>query len=137
MRGELLELDLKWCGIGDDGAEIVADFLKHDETVQSVHLRACNFGPRGAEAIAGSLKHTQTVELLNLYYNQIGDEGAEALLDALNYNVCLKWLLVGINNIAPELEATIRYLAETQQDSHSRRRPPCITILDCRPSHHR
>ena len=101
------------------GVEIVADFLKHDETVQSVHLRTCNFGPRGAKAIAGSLKHTQTVELLNLCYNQIVDEGAEALLDALNYNVCLKWLLVGINNIAPKLWATIEYITETRNTQFS------------------
>ena len=82
MRGELVELDVDWCDIGDDvnyGADIVAEFLKHNETVKRVYLGYCKIGPRGAKAIAESLKHNQIVEYLNLFDNPIGDEGAEAL----------------------------------------------------------
>ena len=116
MRGELTELNLDDCEIGDDGAEIVADFLKHDETVIGVSLHNCNIGPRGAKAIAESLKHNQTVEYVNLFENPIGDEGAEALIDALSYNVCMKWLSVFTNMIAPKLEVTITYLTETRNE---------------------
>ena len=116
MRGELTDLNLDDCEIGDDGAEIVADFLKHDETVIGVSLHNCNIGPRGAEAIAESLKHNQTVEYVNLFENPIGDEGAEALIDALSYNVCMKWLSVFTNMIAPKLEATITYLTEARNE---------------------
>ena len=114
MRGELVELHLSNCQIGDDGAEIVADFLRSDETVKEVYLWSCHFGPRGAKAIADALKHNQTVEHLCLNYNGIGDEGAEALIKALKYNVCMKRLFVRANNIAPELEATIKYLTKTR-----------------------
>ena len=114
MRGELTDLGLNHSAIGDDGAEIVANFLKHDETVRTVSLFNCNIGPRGAEAIAESLKHNQTVEYLNLYANPIGDERAEALINTVNYNVCIIWLFVGANNIAPELQATLEYVTETR-----------------------
>jgi hypothetical protein len=109
-HGELAELDLNRCHIGDDGAEIVADFLKHDETVRLVRLWSCNIGPRGAKAIAESLKHNQTVEEMSLFRNQIGDEGAEALIDALSYNVCMKWLDTG--HEAPKFQATLQHLTK-------------------------
>jgi hypothetical protein len=112
MHGELTLLELNSCKIGDDGAEIVADFLKHDETVKTVYLYSCNIGPRGAKAIAGALKHNLTLEEMYLVKNPIGDEGAEALIEALNYNVCIKLLYV--TETSPELEASIEFLAETR-----------------------
>ena len=100
--------------IGDDGAEIVAYFLKLDGTVRTVLLVSCNIGPRGAKAIAKSLKHNRTVESLYLSFNQFGDEGAEALIEALSHNVRMKVLdMIGIS-IAPEARAVIKYLTETR-----------------------
>ena len=113
MQGELVELHLNGRQIGDDGAEIVADFLKHDQTLKSVWFHTCcNIGPRGAKAIAESLKHNQTVEEMSLFRNQIGDEGAEALIEALSYNVCMKWL--DTSYVAPRLQATMKHLTETR-----------------------
>ena len=119
LRGELTKLDLGGCFIGDDGAEIVAGFLKHDETVYSLYLWDCSIGPRGAKAIAESLKPNVTLKGLGLDYNQIRDEGAEALIDALSYNVCMKWLSVDSNNnnIALKLEVAIEYLTETRNEN--------------------
>jgi methionine aminopeptidase len=117
MTGELVELDVGWCDIGDDGAlaEVVAAFLVQDETVKKVYLYSCNIGPRGAKAIAEALKHNETVEEMSFYDNQIGDEGAEALIDALNYNVCMKWLNAG--HVALKLRMTIEYLTKTRNES--------------------
>ena len=114
MQGELTDLNLNHCDIGDDGAEIVAGFLKHNETVKKAYLFNCNIGPPGVKAIAESLKHNRTVELLNLYANPIGKEGAEALIEALNYNVCIKRLIVFWDSIAPRLQAAIKYLTKTR-----------------------
>ena len=105
-----MELNLGHCVIGADGAEIVAEFLKHDETVRKVWINDCRLGSRGAKAIAESLKHNWTVELLILYSNPIGDVGAEALLDALNHNVCIKAIRVFNNSVSPKFLATIKYL---------------------------
>ena len=116
MLSEQGLLDLHSCNIGDDGAEIVADFLAHDEAVGRVWLDGCYIGPRGAKAIAESLKQNETVESLHLSDNEFWDEGAEALIDALKYNVCMECLDIREDNIidSPELYATIEYLSETR-----------------------
>ena len=114
MRGELTELRLYDCQIGDDGAKIVADFLKHNRTLLEVFLYTCNIGPREAKAIAESLKHNKTIELLHLGDNPIGGEGAEALIEALNLNVCIEFLTVTDESAGPQLLATIKYLTETR-----------------------
>jgi hypothetical protein len=115
MRGELAALDLHWCEIGDDGAESVADFLKHDKTMRAVWLYNCNIGPQGVKAIAESLKHNRTVQEMNLFGNPIGGKGAEALIEALNLNVCVECLdVMGYCINFPELNATIEYLSETR-----------------------
>ena len=114
MRGELRELDLFNCWIGDDEAVKVAAFIKDDDSVEKVGLWGNMIGPRGAKAIAEALKHNRRIRLLGLSSNQIGQEGADALIDALNYNVCLMGLPIYNNNIARESEATIEYLTETR-----------------------
>ena len=114
LRDELVDLNLGDCPIGDDGAEIVSDFLKHDETVKKVWLYHCKIGPRGAKAIADAMKHNQTVEFLYFFVNQIGEEGVAAFIDALNYNVCTKKFMIDTNEIAPELKATLEYLPRTR-----------------------
>ena len=113
MRGELVELGLGFCPIGDDGAEIVANFLKHDETVKKVSLWNCLIGPLGAKAFAEAMKHNGTVEDLSL--NPIENEGVMALLECLSHNVCIKGLHILLSNRpAPELRASIQYLTETR-----------------------
>ena len=108
IKGVLAKLHLVNRLIGDDGAEIIAEFLKHDKTAREVLLWSCNIGPRGAKAIAESLKHNWTVELLNIFNNTIGDESAGALIEALNYNVSIK--LLHVRGIALRFQTTIKYL---------------------------
>ena len=115
MRGEQTGLNIGYYPIGDAGAGIVADFLKHDQTLKSVFLHSCNIGPRGFKAIAKSLKHNQAVEYLEVLWNDLGDKGAEALIDALAGNVCMKELIVLETHIVTlELHATIEYLTKTR-----------------------
>ena len=113
MRGELTRLELAHSQIGDDGAELIAHFLKEDEVVVYVYLTGCNIGPRGVMALADALKYNNTVEILDLEYNSIGDKGGEALIDALNHNVCIEVIyLYNSNNISPESEAAIESLTQ-------------------------
>ena len=111
IRGELSDLNLNDCEIADDGAEIVADFLKYDETVMNVWLSRCKIGPHGAKAIADAIKYNQTASHLSLTYNPIKDEGAEALVNALAHNVCIEDLSL-FNAYVSELTLTIEYLVE-------------------------
>jgi hypothetical protein len=114
IRGELRLLDVSYCEIGDDGAVIVAAFIKVDDTVEEVHLWSNDIGPRGAKFIANALKHKVRLRSVNLCENEIGDEGAEFFIYALNRNVCLIEFDVTYNNIAPESWATIEYLTQTR-----------------------
>jgi hypothetical protein len=114
LRGELRVVNFDYCEIGDDGAFIVAAFIKGDVTVEMVYLGSCNIGPRGTKAIADAVKHSKTVWCLNFNWNQIGDDGAEAVLIALSHNVCIIGMLIRDNDIAPESQATIKYLTETR-----------------------
>ena len=113
-QGELTRLDLEGCQILCVGAEIVADFLKHNETVIEAELYGCAIGARGAKTIAEALKHNETVELLELRSNPIGDEGGEALLDALAYNVCIGDIPLYNTNVVSESVAIIIYLTGTR-----------------------
>ena len=114
MRGELTELNLDDCEIGDDGAEIVADFLKHDEIVIEVRLFGCNIGLREVKFIAEALKQNQSVKIIHFQYNRIDDEGAKALIEALNCNLSITSLVVYGNPIAPEFQEAIEYLSDTR-----------------------
>ena len=114
LRGDLTKLNLGYRAIGDDGAEIVADFLKHDETVRKVWLYGCHIGSCGVKAMAESLKHNQTLEYLDISDNQIGDECAAALIDSLAHNVFITCALLYSTNVTPESEMTIKFLTETR-----------------------
>ena len=94
LRGELTKLDFNWCRIGDDGAEIVASFLRYNETVLEVSLRGCSIASRGVKVIAEALKLNETVRILVLKYNEVGDEDTKTLIHALDYNVCIEELLL-------------------------------------------
>ena len=115
MRGELTHLDFGYCGIGDIGAEIVASFLRYNETVIEVTLYDCNIGTRGAKAIAEALKSNKHLQALHLNDNEIGSAGGEALIKALqNFNVAIKRLYVFNSHMANGAEATLTHLAFTR-----------------------
>ena len=109
-RGELMKLFLSYCRIGDDGAEIVAEYLKRSETVSKVYLWSCNIGLRGVKAIAEVLKHSRTIKHLSVGENQLGDESAEELINVLRFNLSLVYVNLWDNNVAPESMAVIEYL---------------------------
>lgn len=114
MKGQLTELSFYRCYIGDTGAEIVADFLKHDETVTEVCLWDCNIRLHGVEAIAATLERNETVKSLDLRSNKIGDDGARALINAFAENVCITQLFALYNGIDSRLLMHVKYLTETR-----------------------
>ena len=115
MRGELVTVNFIGCQLGDDGAEVIANFLKHDETATTIYLLNCSTGSPGAKAIAESLKHNQTVVLVDLLNNHlIGAEAAAVLNEALNHNVCVQVLRVPLRGSARKLQSSIKYLTETR-----------------------
>ena len=111
-QGKATEIGLEYCEIGDDGLEIIARFLKGNETVKKIHLRYSNIGLRGIKALTDALKHNKSVEHLDIAFNDIGEEGAEALIDVLNENVCLLDMWVSGNGFSPESISIIKHLTQ-------------------------
>ena len=114
LKNKLTKLDFFMCPIRDAGAEIVSEFLQHNETVTQVHLRSCKIGSRGAKAIAGSFKHNTTVRYVDVRENEIDEESVKAVIEALNDNACIKEICLWGNRIAFESHASIQYLTETR-----------------------
>jgi hypothetical protein len=59
IRGELKELNLNYCELGDDEAVKVAAFITVDDALEKVWLNVNKIGPRGAKAFADALKHNK------------------------------------------------------------------------------
>ena len=113
MRGELKVLDLAFCWIRADGAELVADFLRFNDTVVEVSLFCCYIELPGVMAIFDALKNNKTVEILNLQANAVGHEG-KALIGTLDCNVSIRVLYIIEEHIDPEPFAIIKYRIETR-----------------------
>lgn len=117
LRGALTELNLQRCEIGDQGAVIVATFLKHDECVRRLQFRRCAITPLGCKAIAEALKRNRTVWLLTLKVNPIGIEEKDALLNAFNYNVTVTDFNVLGCGLSVESRAMFKYLTEIRNET--------------------
>lgn len=118
---------LRWQGIGDSGARVLADtlFLNND-TITNVDLSHNEITPEGAKALAGSftdkisvldlsrnkigavgvhaltrsvLRNSMNITSLFLSFCKIGDAGAELLADAFAGGVTLTELDLGWNGI--------------------------------------
>ena len=79
-------------GYGDDNkyAEMMADFLCVNKTLEILLLNYFDCTDEGAKAFAASLKKNKTLQVLSLTQNSIGDDGAKAIAEALTENETLQ-----------------------------------------------
>ena len=87
------------CEVGDAGAAAIADALKVNTTLTTLHLHHNKIGSDGAAALAGALKVNKTLTGFAFELNFIGDAGGVALADALEFNTSLKRLRLQANGI--------------------------------------
>jgi Ran GTPase-activating protein (RanGAP) involved in mRNA processing and transport len=81
--------------IGDAGAQIMADLLSSNSSLEQLYLAVCGIGAPGSTSIAKALKVNTSLEELEMSCNRrIGDAGAAALADALTSSTSLTslWL---------------------------------------------
>ena len=76
----LYHLLLQNTGIDDEGAEMIASSLKHNDKLGDLDLDDNNITDRGAVIIAVSLKHNTKLATLSLRDNNITDRGNRAFL---------------------------------------------------------
>lgn len=103
----LRHIQLYHCRIGDDGAMVIAEFLKTYKPpadrnpfgIELLELPECDIGPQGAQYLGRALTQNETVKVLNLDFNKLGDEGAANLGDGLKWNSTLQKLSLKYNDI--------------------------------------
>mmetsp|Transcript_6830 Transcript_6830/g.11357 ORF Transcript_6830/g.11357 Transcript_6830/m.11357 type:complete len:191 (-) Transcript_6830:1367-1939(-) len=89
-------------GVGDEGAEIIAEVVKTNGRLRSLHLCGFGIGREGATAVSGVLRFGKSLMRLNLEKNNVRSEGALAFAQILVTNTTLVELNVMNNNIGDE-----------------------------------
>jgi Ran GTPase-activating protein (RanGAP) involved in mRNA processing and transport len=106
----LRKLSLRYSGITDFGAKLMADTLCTNRSLMCLNLECNRIGTAGAEALATYLIYTTGqglgygLETLLLSYNVVGNAGCVALAQALETNTSLKHLSLKSNTIDVALE---------------------------------
>jgi hypothetical protein len=81
---KLEKCDLSYNGIGQEGAEIIADCLSSEtSSIKSLILDSNELGDKGAATLAKGLEHNTTLEVLDARNNHIREAGMKAFRDML------------------------------------------------------
>ncbi|XP_078528654.1 NACHT, LRR and PYD domains-containing protein 12-like [Lissotriton helveticus] len=82
----LLNLDLSQNDLGDAGATLLWDALKHPDTrLQRIRLRSCGITGASCAALAAVLRSNRSLLELDLSFNPLGDAGATLIIDTLQH----------------------------------------------------
>ena len=103
----LEELYISNNDLGDDGAVILADGIKKNNTLKSLEIGDNDIRDRGAIAIANSLTHNTTMKVLGINGNPISRDGAIAIAKAITNNKTLKKLYLSGDDTLDEESAMI------------------------------
>ena len=107
-------LKLRGTKIGDAGASALAEALKTNGVLSTLHLGHTDVGAEGAMALAEALGANVALASLHLVGNRIGAEGAAALAEALKNNAVLTSLdLWGDTTIGVEGAKSLAAALET------------------------
>ena len=110
----LLEINLGYCGISEEGCKAIGDALMVNRSLQVLDLHG-NAISRGVVHIAESLKHNHSLLEINLSFCGISEEGGKAIGDALMVNRSLQVLDLEYNPIS----TVVVHIAESLKHNHS------------------
>ena len=100
----LTKLKLSGCKIYATGAEILAEYISSPvQRLLSLDLSFNAVQTEGAEVLAEAIKVNKTLQELNLRQNQIGPVGGEYIVNAMEFNHSLHVLCLADNKIGPDL----------------------------------
>lgn len=96
----LIELDLKGCGVNTVTAKLLAKALESNHTLQKLNLESNRIEPAGILEIANSLRHNGGLKELRIVnqHSAFGNAAEVALADMFEQNVTLEKLVVTIKN---------------------------------------
>lgn len=107
-------LNLADAFIGDEGCEMVAQFIKENPGIQTLELRGNNITPTGLSVLTSVLKGNSLIKHLSLEWNSLGN-GTAYLADALAFNNSLQSLDLRNNRIGPEGASHLARMIETNR----------------------
>lgn len=122
MRTILKSLDLSWNYIEASGAKDIADYIRWDNSLESLDISCSRVGDEGLEYIARALENNTTLKELkisgDLHYQgkKVGDRGMKALSKALKLNASITSIDLSFNDIGDE---GLRYLMEALKENNS------------------
>jgi len=95
----LTDLNMKFNGLGPEGAVVLARALATNTSLLNLNLSYCYVGDVGSTAIGVGLETNKILRYLDLENNEIGDFGAVKLGQALMRNSTLRKLTLSNNRI--------------------------------------
>ena len=87
---KLVELDLSWNALADDGATALVEVLRLNQRLKSLSLRYNCFGDIVSSVFATALKENSTLECIRLDGNNLGPHFTITIFNALRTNNTLK-----------------------------------------------
>ncbi|MCC8406165.1 MAG: hypothetical protein LN560_00755 [Rickettsia endosymbiont of Sceptobius lativentris] len=99
-----------------EGTEVLAEALKNNNSLIFLEFQNNNIGEMGIKFLAEAITINNSITWLNLYYNNIGVIGTKALAEGITINSSITYLGLGNNKI--EAEGT-KFLAESLKSNNS------------------
>ena len=87
------------CGIQDEGAAVISDYIMHNTTIRKLDLSHNFITCKGAIKIFKAVKVSQVMQTLDISSNEISYDGALAIRDCLNQNTSLQSLNIAHNEL--------------------------------------
>jgi len=91
-RPVLIELGIDRNPLKEAGTAAIAEMIKTNDDIKELDLRFCGLGPEGAVILANALRINTSVERCLMLQNQVGDAGTKAFIDMLPHNKSLNLL---------------------------------------------
>jgi len=98
--------------IGDEGCQIVSQFVRDNPTFQHLELRGNNISGLGLRYLSTCLRGPCYIKGLSLEWNNLGDS-LSSLADSLAYNESVKFLDLRNNRIGPDGASHLARMLET------------------------
>lgn len=95
----LQQLIMEGCLLGPGGAIILAEALKYNTHLTSIHLASNKIGDEGAIGFSLMLRENRSLKLIDLPENKIHQRGGISILDSLKVNTSLRSINLSKNDI--------------------------------------
>ncbi|CDW78421.1 UNKNOWN [Stylonychia lemnae] len=118
-QSSVINLD-EFC-IGDEGCQLLANFLNKYVTVTDLDLKGNNIGGAGITALAQVLRSNQQIKTIGLAWNKLGssENGLTNFFNSIADNRSIQKIDLNNNEIGPEIGNSIASCLKSNQTLHT------------------